>query len=140
MKYSIFFFVFLFSCSPQKQFNRLTKRHPYLLGSGIVFWRDTLVKKDTVILFQRVDSFQIIKDTVINTKHFYIERKNDILKIITKVDTVFIADTFFYEKKIPVPFLKNETGAWQKFKYFWLSFWIFVIIFLFLRYLFIYYL
>jgi hypothetical protein len=136
------FYLILFlicSCSPKAKFNRLIKKYPELISSNIVLIKDTLIKKDTLILLQRIDSFIIKKDTIINTKNFYIEKNNEVLKIITKKDTVYFIDTFFYEKKIPVPFIKNEAGTWQKFKYFWLSFWVFLGIFLFIRYLFKYY-
>jgi len=137
---SLLFLFLIYSCSPEAKFNRLIKKYPNLISSNIVIIKDTLIKKDTLILLQRIDSFIIKNDTVINTKNFYIEKSNEVLKIITKKDTVYFTDTFFYEKKIPVPFIKNEAGLWQKFKYFWLSFWVFLGVFLFIRYIFKYYL
>lgn len=137
------FYLILFlicSCSPRAKFNRLIKKYPELISSNIVLIKDTLIKKDTFVLLEKIDSFIIKSDTIINTKNFYIQKNNEVLKIVTKKDTLFITDTFIYEKKIPVPFIKNEAGTWQKFKYFWLSFWVFLGIFLFIRYLFKYYL
>lgn len=139
MKYKILILLFLCSCSASKRFDRLISRHPGLIGTQLIYLKDTIIKKDTLILLERVDSFIINRDTVINTKKFYIEKTNDIFKIITKQDTVFFTDTIFYEKKISAPIITKDTDLWQKFKKFWISFWFFVGAFLIIRYLFKYY-
>jgi hypothetical protein len=139
MKYKILVLLFLCSCSASKRFDRLISRHPRLIGTQLIYLRDTIIKKDTLILFQRVDNFIIKQDTVINTKNFYIEKTKDILKIITKQDTIFFTDTIFYEKKISAPIITKDADLWHKFKKFWISFWFFVGSFLIIRYLFKYY-
>lgn len=139
MKYKILVLLFLCSCSASKRFDRLISRHPGLIRTQLIYLRDTIIKKDTLIMFERKDSFIINRDTIINTKNFYIEKTNNILKIITKQDTVFFTDTIFYEKKISAPIITKDADLWHKFKKFWISFWFFVVAFLIIRYLFKYY-
>lgn len=109
------FFVLLFvlsivfhCCTPQQRLNRLVKLHPDLLSTNTIYIKDTIIKKDTFVLMEKKDSFIIKTDTIIRTKKFIIEKRNDILKIVTRPDTIFFTDTIYYEKKISAPVIKTD--------------------------------
>jgi len=110
----------LFSCSPELRFNRLIKKHPYLLEIDSVSFIDTV----------RVEVPKVVYDTVIN-EHFFHEITRDTLilqkeRLTVKIfhDTiqknVFIygeCDTVTVEKiierTIPVKYYE-KTPFWKK--------------------------
>ncbi len=110
----------LFSCSPELRFNRLIKKHPYLLEIDSVSFIDTI----------RVEVPKVVYDTVIN-EHFFHEITRDTLilqkeRLTVKIfhDTiqknVFIygeCDTVTVEKiierTIPVKYYE-KTPFWKK--------------------------
>ena len=108
------FLILVCGCTPQKRLDRLVNKYPGLINSYTVTIKDTIIKKDTFILKQKIDSFVFNTDTVIDTKFFYIEKKNNSVKIITKQDTLYFTDTIFYEKNVPVPIVTNTDPNLKK--------------------------
>lgn len=121
MKYLIIFLLVLTACTPQRRFDRLVKKYPYLLTS------DTLIVKDTIRDTIRIVIPDVQVDTVVNIKELYdtIAIDKDRLKVqVWRVkDKVYIngkCDTVYIEKpierivyrKIPVKYY--EKTPWYK--------------------------
>lgn len=121
MKYLIIFLLVLTACTPQRRFDRLVKKYPYLLTS------DTLIVKDTIRDTIRIVIPDVQVDTVVNIKELYdtIAIEKDRLKVqVWRVkDKVYIngkCDTVYIEKpierivyrKIPVKYY--EKTPWYK--------------------------
>jgi hypothetical protein len=121
MKYLIFFLLVLTACTPQRRFDRLVKKYPYLLTS------DTLVIRDTIRDTIRITIPEVEVDTIVTVKELYdtITIKKDRIKVqVWRVkDKVYIngkCDTVYIEKpierivyrKIPVKYY--EKTPWYK--------------------------
>ena len=65
MKYLIIFLFALAACTPQRRFDRLVKKYPYLLTS------DTLIVKDTIRDTIRITVPEVEIDTVVDAYKLY---------------------------------------------------------------------
>jgi hypothetical protein len=101
MRYLVPLLFLVISCTPQRRFNRLVKKYPYLLTA------DTLVVKDTVRDTIRITVPEVSVDTIVNAKDLYdtITLYKDRIKVkVWRVkDKVYIngkCDTIYIEKPI----------------------------------------
>lgn len=101
MRYLIPLLFLVISCTPQRRFNRLVKKYPYLLTA------DTLVVKDTVRDTIRITVPEVSVDTIVNAKDLYdtvtIEKDRVKIKVWRVKDRVYIngkCDTIYIEKPI----------------------------------------
>lgn len=121
MKYLIIFLFALAACTPQRRFDRLVKKYPYLLTN------DTLVVRDTIRDTIRITIPEVQVDTVVNTKDLYdtITLYKDRIKVkVWRVkDKVYIngkCDTVYIEKPIErvvyrkIPIKIYEKTPWYK--------------------------
>jgi hypothetical protein len=121
MKYLIPLLFILVACSPQRRFNRLIKKHPYLLTS------DTLVFKDTIRDTIRITIPEVEVDTIVNAKDLYdtivLEKERVKIKVWRVKDKVYIngrCDTVYIEKPIErvvyrkIPIKIYEKTPWYK--------------------------
>ncbi len=121
MKYLIIFLFALAACTPQRRFDRLVKKYPYLLTS------DTLIVKDTIRDTIRITVPEVEIDTVVDAYKLYdtITLYKDRIKVkVWRVkDKVYIngrCDTIYIEKpierivyrKIPVKYYQKT--PWYK--------------------------
>ena len=122
MKYFIIILLIIYSCAPQKRFDRLIKRHPWLLT------KDTLYVKDTIRDTIRITIPEVRVDTVVNYESLYdtIFLEKDHLKVKVwmdrekkvyiqgKCDTVYIVKPYekIVERKIPIMYY--EKTPWYK--------------------------
>ena len=121
MKYLIIFLLVLVSCTPQRRFDRLVKKYPYLLTN------DTLVVRDTIRDTVRIMIPEVEVDTIVTVKELYdtitIEKDRIKVKVYRVKDKVYISgkcDTVYIEKpierivyrKIPVKYY--EKTPWYK--------------------------
>ena len=121
MKYLIIFLLVLTACTPQRRFDRLVKKYPYLLTS------DTLVVRDTIRDTIRITIPEVEVDTIVNIKELYdtitIEKDRIKVKVWRVKDKVYVngkCDTVYIEKpierivyrKIPVKYY--EKTPWYK--------------------------
>jgi hypothetical protein len=121
MKYLIIFLFALAACTPQRRFDRLVKKHPYLLTS------DTLIVKDTIRDTIRITIPEVEIDTVVDAYKLYdtITLYKDRIKVkVWRVkDKVYISgkcDTIYIEKPIErvvyrkIPIKIYEKTPWYK--------------------------
>lgn len=121
MKYIIPLFFLILACTPQRRFNRLIKKHPYLLTS------DTLVVKDTIRDTIRITIPEVEVDTVVNAKDLYdtivLEKERIKVKVWRVKDKIYIngkCDTVYIEKPIErvvyrkIPVKIYEKTPWYK--------------------------
>lgn len=121
MKYLIIFLFALAACAPQRRFDRLVKKYPYLLTS------DTLIVKDTIRDTIRITIPEVEIDTVVNAYKLYdtITLYKDRIKVkVWRVkDKVYISgkcDTIYIEKPIErvvyrkIPIKIYEKTPWYK--------------------------
>ena len=121
MKYLIIFLFALAACTPQRRFDRLVKKHPYLLTS------DTLIVKDTIRDTIRITVPEVEIDTVVDAYKLYdtITLYKDRIKVkVWRVkDKVYIngkCDTIYIEKPIErvvyrkIPIKIYEKTPWYK--------------------------
>jgi hypothetical protein len=116
MKYLIPFLFILIACTPQRRFNRLVKKYPYLLTS------DTLVIRDTIHDTIRITVPEVQVDTIVSIKELHdtvtIEKDRLKVKVWRVKDKVYIngkCDTVYIEKpverivyrKIPVKYYEK---------------------------------
>lgn len=101
MRYLVPLLLLVISCTPQRRFNRLVKKYPYLLTA------DTLVVKDTVRDTIRITVPEVSVDTIVNAKDLYdtvtIEKDRVKIKVWRVKDRVYIngkCDTIYIEKPI----------------------------------------
>lgn len=121
MRYLIPILFILIACTPQRRFDRLVKKYPYLLTS------DTLVIRDTIRDTVRITIPEVEVDTIVNIKELYdtvtIEKDRIKVKVYRVKDKVYISgkcDTVYIEKpierivyrKIPVKYY--EKTPWYK--------------------------
>jgi hypothetical protein len=121
MKYIIPILFILLSCTPQRRFDRLVKKYPYLLTS------DTLILKDTIRDTIRIVIPEVQIDTIVNIKELYdtvtIEKDRIKVKVYRVKDKVYISgkcDTIYIEKPIErivyrkIPIKIYEKTPWYK--------------------------
>ena len=121
MKYLIIFLFALAACTPQRRFDRLVKKYPYLLTS------DTLIVKDTIRDTIRITVPEVEIDTVVDAYKLYdtITLYKDRIKVkVWRVkDKVYIngkCDTVYIEKPIErvvyrkIPIKIYEKTPWYK--------------------------
>lgn len=121
MKYLIIFLFALAACTPQRRFDRLVKKYPYLLTS------DTLIVKDTIRDTIRITVPEVEIDTVVDAYKLYDTitlYKNRIkVKVWRVKDKVYISgkcDTIYIEKPIErvvyrkIPIKIYEKTPWYK--------------------------
>lgn len=121
MKYLIIFLFALAACTPQRRFDRLVKKYPYLLTS------DTLIVKDTIRDTIRITVPEVEIDTVVDAYKLYdtITLYKDRIKVkVWRVkDKVYISgkcDTIYIEKPIErvvyrkIPIKIYEKTPWYK--------------------------
>ena len=65
MKYFLILTLIIISCTPQRRFDRLVKKYPYLLTNDSLVIRDTI--RDTV----RITIPEVEVDTVVKIKELY---------------------------------------------------------------------
>jgi hypothetical protein len=114
MKYIIPILFLLLSCTPQKRFNRLITKHPYLLTI------DTVVIHDTIhIVVPEVDVDTVVEEkTLFDT--VYLQKEQLKVKVwMTKDRKVYIqgkCDTVYIDKIIErrVPVKYYEKTPWYK--------------------------
>lgn len=121
MKYLIIFLFALAACTPQRRFDRLVRKYPYLLTS------DTLIVKDTIRDTIRITVPEVEIDTVVDAYKLYdtITLYKDRIKVkVWRVkDKVYIngkCDTIYIEKPIErvvyrkIPIKIYEKTPWYK--------------------------
>jgi hypothetical protein len=121
MKYIIPLLFLILACTPQRRFDRLVKKHPYLLTS------DTLIVKDTIRDTIRITIPEVEIDTVVDAYKLYdtITLYKDRIKVkVWRVkDKVYISgkcDTIYIEKPIErvvyrkIPIKIYEKTPWYK--------------------------
>lgn len=121
MKYLIPTIFILIACTPQRRFDRLVKKYPYLLTS------DTLVVRDTIRDTIRIVVPEVQIDTIVNIKELYdtvtIEKDRIKVKVWRVKDKVYIngkCDTIYIEKPIErivyrkIPIKIYEKTPWYK--------------------------
>lgn len=121
MRYLIPILFILIACTPQRRFDRLVKKYPYLLTS------DTLVIRDTIRDTVRITIPEVEVDTIVNIKELYdtvtIEKDRIKVKVYRVKDKVYISgkcDTVYIEKPIErivyqkIPIKYYEKTPWYK--------------------------
>ena len=121
MKYLIPLLFLIIACTPQRRFDRLVKKYPYLLTS------DTLIVKDTIRDTIRITIPEVEIDTVVDACKLYdtITLYKDRIKVkVWRVkDKVYISgkcDTIYIEKPIErvvyrkIPIKIYEKTPWYK--------------------------
>jgi hypothetical protein len=121
LKYLIPLLLIIISCTPQRRFDRLVKKYPYLLTN------DTLVVRDTIRDTIRITVPEIEVDTIVSVKELYdtiiLEKDRIKVKVWRVKDKVYIngrCDTIYIEKpierivyrKIPVKYYQKT--PWYK--------------------------
>lgn len=122
MKYFLILSLIIISCSPQRRFDRLIKKNPWLLTKDTLFIKDTIrdtirinipeVRVDTVVEY--IDLF----DTIYLEKEqlkvkVWMDRYNKVY-IQGKCDTIYIIKPYekIVERKIPIRYY--EKTPWYK--------------------------
>ena len=121
MKYIIPIFIILLSCTPQRRFDRLVKKYPYLLTNDSLIIRDTI--RDTI----RITIPEVEVDTIVTIKELYdtvvIEKDRIKIQVYRVKDKVYISgkcDTVYIEKPIErivyrkIPIKIYEKTPWYK--------------------------
>ena len=103
MKYLIWvaLAVTLVNCGPQKRYNRLVDRHPWLVETDTVIVKDTIVTEKEIVVPEYRDSFIIQHDTLIETERVIIKKFKDVFHVTVKEDTIRLKDTVYHEVKVP---------------------------------------
>jgi hypothetical protein len=121
MKYLVPLLFVIIACTPQRRFDRLVKKYPYLLTS------DTLIIKDTIRDTIRITVPEVEVDTIVSVKELYdtiVLGKDRIkVKVYRVKDKVYISgkcDTIYIEKPIErivyrkIPIKIYEKTPWYK--------------------------
>ncbi len=116
MRYLVPLLFLVISCTPQRRFDRLVKKYPYLLTS------DTLVVRDTIRDTIRIIVPEVSVDTVVSIKELYdtivLEKDRVKVKVWRVKDKVYIdgkCDTIYIEKPIErVVYRKIPVKYYQK--------------------------
>lgn len=111
----LLFIVLLSSCSAEWHIRRAIKKNPRILKADTIQVHDTLyvpqVHYDTTIISNQIDTILIEKERL----RIKITRHYDTLRI----EGTCLADTIFYEKKIPYKKIEYKPRAWYD-TYWWL--------------------
>lgn len=111
----IIIILFFSSCSAEWHIRRAISKNPNLLKTDTIRVRDTIVVQqisyDTTIISKPIDTILITKERL----RIKITRMYDTLR----VEGVCLADTIFYEKKIPYKKIEYKPRAWYD-RYWWL--------------------
>ncbi len=122
LKYLIIILLILCSCSPQTRFDRLIKRHPWLLTKDTLYVKDTIrdtiritvpeVKVDTVVEYQTLYDTIFLEKDQLKVK-VWMDREKKVY-IQGKCDTVYIVKPYekIVERKIPIKYY--EKTPWYK--------------------------
>lgn len=98
MRWLIFLFIFIVSCSPQRRLNRLIRKHPELIRIDSIRVIDTFISKevsvDTFKLMNKYDTFILNKERLT----VQVIRHQDSIYVFGKCDN----DTIVLERKIPI--------------------------------------
>lgn len=108
------------SCSPQKRFMRLVKKHPELVKviDTTVVVKDTLIRNSKYYYQGFMDSFKLFTDSVLRKSKYQISRFGNNFQLQVFPDTLFRTDTLFWEKAVRVPGkVIDLTPIWVK----WIS-------------------
>jgi len=121
VKYLIPLLLIIISCTPQRRFDRLVKKYPYLLTS------DTLIVKDTIRDTIRITVPEVEVDTIVSVKELYdtiiLEKDRIKVKVWRVKDKVYIngkCDTIYIEKPIErivyrkIPIKYYQKTPWYK--------------------------
>lgn len=121
MKYLIPLLLVIIACTPQRRFDRLVKKYPYLLTNDSIVIKDTI--RDTI----RITIPEVEVDTVVTIKELYdtitIEKDRIKVKVWRVKDKVYIngkCDTIYIEKPIErivyrkIPIKIYEKTPWYK--------------------------
>lgn len=122
MKYFLILSLIIISCSPQRRFDRLIKKNPWLLTKDTLFIKDTIrdtirinipeVRVDTVVEYIDLFDTIYIEKEQLKVK-VWMDRYNKIY-IQGKCDTVYIIKPYekIVERKIPIRYY--EKTPWYK--------------------------
>jgi hypothetical protein len=122
MKYFIIILIIIYSCSPQRRFDRLIKRNPWLLTKDTLYVKDTIrdtiritipeVRVDTVVDYKTLFDTVYLKNDRIDVK-VWADKDNKVY-IQGKCDTVYIEKPYekIVERKIPIRYY--ERTPWYK--------------------------
>lgn len=108
----IMFMMVLMSCSAQKRYERLIRKHPELIETDTVTVIDTLIREVKVPVPEFKDSFIISHDTIIETEKLIIERRGDFFGVTVKPDTLTVRDTIRREVKVPGRIVTLKETKW----------------------------
>lgn len=103
----------LMSCSAQKRYHRLIKKHPELIETDTVTVKDTIIREIKVPVPEHKDSFIISHDTIIETERLIIERRGDFFGVTVKPDTLTVRDTIHREVKVPGRIVTLKETKWS---------------------------
>lgn len=103
----------LMSCSAQKRYHRLIKKHPELIETDTVTVKDTIIREIKVPVPEYKDSFIISHDTIIETERLIIERRGDFFGVTVKPDTLTVRDTIHREVKVPGRIVTLKETKWS---------------------------
>lgn len=122
MKYILILSLIIISCTPQRRFDRLIKRHPWLLTKDTLYVKDTIrdtiritipeVRVDTVVDYKTLFDTVYLKNDRIDVK-VWADKDNKVY-IQGKCDTVYIEKPYekIVERKIPIRYY--ERTPWYK--------------------------
>jgi hypothetical protein len=105
----------LVSCSAQKRFKRLVKKHPELVKNldTKVRFKDTVYFNQTIIAPGYTDSVYITKDTTIYKDRLNVSKTGNWFKFTDYPDTINNHDTAYIDKLILVPGqIIDNTPGW----------------------------
>lgn len=104
--------ILLGSCSPQKRYDRLTKKYPQLVERDTVEVHDTMIYEKRIPVPEYRDSFIIKNDTVIETEKLIITKVKDQFHVVVKADTINLKDTITRTVKVAGKVVRVETTNW----------------------------
>lgn len=81
------------SCSVEKRYNRMIKKHPELVERDTTWVHDTTILEKKIPVPEYRDSFIIKNDTVIETERLIVTKIKDKFHIVVKADTLMFRDT-----------------------------------------------
>jgi hypothetical protein len=111
--------VTLISCGPQKRYDRLVERHPWLVETDTVVVKDTITTEKEILVPEYKDSFILQHDTIIETEKVIIKKYKDVFHVTVKQDTISFRDTIYREVKVAGKTLNIKETNWL---YIFLSF------------------
>ncbi len=122
MKYLLILSLIIISCTPQRRFDRLIKKNPWLLTKDTIRIKDTIrdtiritvpeVKVDTVVEYETLYDTIFLKKDQLKVK-VWMDREKKVY-IQGKCDTVYIVKPYekIVERKIPIRYY--EKTPWYK--------------------------